>query len=387
MRRGQKTMNDTPEQKSGNWLENVLKVSLLTAILISPMARETVAGVIAQANQPAAYEARTQEDQASVFQEGRGLIARQEWAKAAEKFTEFARKYPQSAQIDAAQYWLAFALNKQGRFQEADQVLATLQTEFPHSSWKQDAETLRIEIAPRLGNTKLVLDQVQSGASDETRLVALQSLFEIDVEQALVMAAAILKEPHSATSQGLQEGAVALAGERGGEKAVPLLLEAARAEFPTKIRVAAIVGLKNSDNEKVLNLLQELATNSDDDGITSAALFALSEHRGTRATEILHQIALSAKTPRNRKQALYFFSLRGEPGIIESLAQSYDAESDETIKAQLLAWFSESKEKAAVRKLMDVARHDQSLKLRQVAIHFLSRSSDPEARKFVQEIK
>jgi hypothetical protein len=35
---------------------------------------------------------------------------------------------------------------------------------------------------------------------------------------------------------------------------------------------------------------------------------------------------------------------------------------------------------------MDVARNDPSLRLRQTAIHFLSQSVDPEARKFIEGV-
>ncbi|MFN2498619.1 MAG: tetratricopeptide repeat protein [Pyrinomonadaceae bacterium] len=362
-----------------------LLLAALTSTLTSTLSGETGVSAFGRDKIPDAQGANTSDAATRIFNEGRNLIANEEWAKAADRFNEVATRYPQSEHVDASLYWLAFALKKQSRLRGADQVLERLQTEFPHSPWKDDAGTLRIEIAPRLGNTKLVLDQIEGANNDETKLVALQSLFEIDPKRALAVTSSILKT-NSSAGKGLQEGAVALAGERGGEKAMPILLDVAQNGVETRIRVTAIVGMKNSENEKVLSLLEDLATNSDDETIIAASLFALSEHNGARATEILRQVSLKAKTLKARKQALHFFSQRGVAGVVDSLIQMYDMEKDEAIKAQILFSLSESKQKVALRKLTDVARGDQSLKLRQVAIHFLSQSTDPEARKFVEEM-
>jgi len=371
------------QQTSMTRLRMAFKLGLVLAALILTSSGKEIVGVLGQGNSRDAQRANTLDPAARIFNEGRNLIANEEWAKAAERFNEVATRFPQSSRVDASLYWLAFALKKEGRLREADQILRRLQAEFPRSTWKDDARAMRIEIAPQLGNTKLVLDEVQNGDSVELRLVALQSLFESDPERALATAASILKA-NSGASKGLQEGAVALLGERGGEKAEPLLQEVAQSRVDTRIRVAAIVSLKNSKDEKVLSLLGDLATNSDDETIIAASLFALSQHEGERTTEILRQISLQAKTAKGRKQALYFFGMRGSVRVVESLVQMYDVENDEAIKAQILFMLSESKQKDALRKLMEVARSDPSLKLRQAAIHFLSQSTDPEAKKFIE---
>src|SRR5712692_5951453 len=378
-----KMIANTNQQSSRKCVRIVFQVCLAITALTSTLIGETTVGIFAQGNRPTAQESSTPDAATTIFQEGRNLIANEEWAKAVEKFKELAARYGGIGQIDASLYWLAFALKKEGRLREADQILRRLEAEFPRSTWKDDARAMRIEIAPQLGNTKLVLDEVQNGDSVELRLVALQSLFESDPERALATAASILKA-NSGASKGLQEGAVALLGERGGEKAEPLLQEVAQSGVDTRIRVAAIVSLKNSKDEKVLSLLGDLATNSDDETIIAASLFALSQHEGERTTEILRQISLQAKTAKGRKQALYFFGMRGSVRVVESLVQMYDVENDEAIKAQILFMLSESTQKDALRKLMEVARNDPSLKLRQAAIHFLSQSTDPEAKKFVE---
>lgn len=57
------------------------------------------------------------------FREGKDLIDKEEWAKAAEKFNEVIGKYPDNKSTDAALYWLAFCYKKQKQFKEIDATL------------------------------------------------------------------------------------------------------------------------------------------------------------------------------------------------------------------------------------------------------------------------
>src|SRR5215216_5375643 len=51
-----------------------------------------------------------------VFRQGRDLIEKEDWAAAAAKFDGYVSQYPKSKEADAALYWLAYALKKQGKF-------------------------------------------------------------------------------------------------------------------------------------------------------------------------------------------------------------------------------------------------------------------------------
>ena len=85
------------------------------------------------------------------FREGRDLIDRQEWKRAAEKFNEIIGKYPDGKSADAAFYWLAFCYKKQKLYKEADAILDRLLEKFPVSSWADDARVMKLEIAAPLG--------------------------------------------------------------------------------------------------------------------------------------------------------------------------------------------------------------------------------------------
>src|SRR5947199_6971386 len=83
---------------------------------------------------------------AQLFREGRDLIGDEDWKQAEGKFRRFVSQYPKDKNVDAALYWMAFALSKQGKYAEADNQLKKLLAEFPRSDWADDATALRAQM-------------------------------------------------------------------------------------------------------------------------------------------------------------------------------------------------------------------------------------------------
>ena len=79
-----------------------------------------------------------------IFREGRDLIESQNWQRAADKFNEFITGYPKDKDLDAALYWYGYALQRQGKNDEAEKPLRRLMDRFPNSSWRQDAQGLLV---------------------------------------------------------------------------------------------------------------------------------------------------------------------------------------------------------------------------------------------------
>ena len=79
-----------------------------------------------------------------LFREGRDLIEAQNWPQAAEKFNNFISEFPRDRDLDAALYWYAYALQKQGKKDEAVAPLLRLIKEFPNSSWRREAEAMLV---------------------------------------------------------------------------------------------------------------------------------------------------------------------------------------------------------------------------------------------------
>lgn len=81
------------------------------------------------------------------FREGRDLIDKQEWKKAAAKFDEVIKQYPDNKSVDAALYWLAFCYKKQREYEKMGAAVDRLMKDHPSSSWTSDAQVLLIEVA------------------------------------------------------------------------------------------------------------------------------------------------------------------------------------------------------------------------------------------------
>src|SRR5947207_187857 len=114
-----------------------------------------------------------------MFREGRDLIEAQNWQKASEKFNDFITQYPKDKDVDAALYWFAYALQKQGRKDEAAEPLLRLIKEFPISSWRREAEAMLVVIGRREA-----INQALDRNNCEIKILALQSLFQANEDRA-----------------------------------------------------------------------------------------------------------------------------------------------------------------------------------------------------------
>src|SRR5829696_9402657 len=157
-----------------------------------------------------------------VFREGRDFIEAQNWQRAAEKFNDFIKGYPKDRDIDAALYWYGYALQKQGRKDEAATPLLALIKKFPSSSWRQEAQALLVVLG-----RKAEVDQALQRDDCEIKILALQSLFQADEERAIGIVTEALRA-NPARCQGFQAAAVSMLGSHGGPRVVPMLLDIAR---------------------------------------------------------------------------------------------------------------------------------------------------------------
>ena len=305
-----------------------------------------------------------------VFREGRDLIEQERWPLAAEKFRNFVKQYPQDKNLDAALYWLAYALKKQNKFQEAAQNLDRLTKEFPRSSWTNEAEAMLTEIAPQTGNQHVIEEGLNKN-DDEIKIVALQSLFEANPERAMGYVAEILK-PGSKASKELKEAAVSLLGSHGGRQAIPLLLDIARNQTDPELRQVAIHHLGEEGGDSVIDELMKLYDAERNMEVKEQILHAFGEISGARAHGKLLDIARNSSEDQELRQAaIHFLSEYEEGSALEDLMKIYAAERNMEIREQILHSLSEMNDPRALDQLLEIARHGDDTELRKVAIHKL----------------
>jgi HEAT repeat protein len=291
---------------------------------------------------------------AAAFRQARDLVNAGEWSQAEERLNRFVAEFAADREVPAALYWLAFAHKQQNEFPAADGVLTRLIARFPQSPWVGDARAMRVEIAPRLKNTQ-VIEQGVRDSNDEIKLAALQSLFEARPERAVAIATDLLKAG-SGASRVMREGALELLADAEVAEAVPVLVEVARSDPDQRLRIEAIEALAEIRSERAEAPLVELARSGD------------------------------FETRRHAIDALAERAEDGGASALQSLMAIYDSEPDERLKEEIIDLLGESRETAALNKLMQIAAGASSTRLRKAALSAIGDSDHPDAAVFLEKL-
>jgi HEAT repeat protein len=303
-----------------------------------------------------------------VFREGRDFIESQNWQKAAEKFNDFIRTFPKDKDVDAAFYWYGYALEKQGRKDDASVPLLRLLERFPSSSWRREAEALLVA----MGQGEKVKQWVDRD-NCEIKILALQSLFQADEERAIAIIVDALKG-NPAPCQGFQSAAVTILGSRRSPRAVPILLEIARNNTDPKLRLAAIKRLGDQHDEQVVEELIKLYDADRTEAVRAQILRALVESRTPRGSAKVLEIARTSDDLKSRQYAIRYIGQLNDAASLEELIRIYDADKTTAIRFQILRALSEREEPRARAKLLEIARTGETPELRMEAIKRLGNS-------------
>lgn len=277
-------------------------------------------------------------------------------------------------------------------------------------------------------------DRLPLDRADEIKLAAFQSLLNADPRRAIETMGEVLT-PDSSASETLKReilrvwrnprffGSNDLVSNInkniGGKEFVTLLRETLAKGFQNeknlKIRIEIIYTLASLDDRGSLEILKRFygaesnrdikkdIINSFSISATEASKFnsdtvpgqqtgfdLTREQKRKMQIEILLEIARNEKDNELRRLAfsnlLRFRNWTASGEAVETLRGLYDADTDEEFKISLIRALAESKQIAATKKLLDIARNDKSDKLRLEAIYSLRTSKDPEVIKFLQDL-
>ncbi|MBX7174019.1 MAG: tetratricopeptide repeat protein [Pyrinomonadaceae bacterium] len=439
-----------------------------------------------------------------IFREGRDLMDKEEWAKAAAKFNEIACDCPDNKQVDAALYWLAFCYNKQKMYKESAVAIERLLKNFPNSDWADDARVLSYQVrAARpfvtsvgsgqsgsvyttsgtayetaVAGTYNIAQQTPLDREDEIKLAAFQSLIAADPKKGIETLGNILGSGSKASENLKIQILRTLRGSRFGFSRTPAfnssngLLEATiatptpttvvtelnpmlrdtlaksyQSESSAKVRAEIIYTIASMNDEASVNYLAQLYSNesskdlkksiinglggstyslySDLHPYTLTTVGGFNQQRtisDTQKAKVEAETAAVAPRPtntssktqntnpvrelrfnklteifRNEKdlelKTLAFASLQrfvgwsNKDGIVEMLAQMYDAGADDNFKVSIIYSFGNLPQNSkATNKLLDIAKNDKSDKMRLEAIRALRNNNSPEVLKFLEDL-
>lgn len=301
-----------------------------------------------------------------IFREGRDLIEAQNWQRAAEKFNEFIKGYPKDKDLDAALYWHGYALQKQGRTDEAAVSLVRLINRYPNSNWRNDAQALLVTLG-----RKADVDQALARDNCEIKILALQSLFQADEERAISIVTESLKANPN-PCQGFTAAAVSMLGAHGGARAVPILLDIARTNTDVKLRLTAIKRLGDQHNEQVTDELIKLYDADRTREVRVQILRALVESRSPRGSAKVLEIARSSDDVQLRMAAIRYIGDLNDTASLDELIRIYDADKTKEIRSMVLRSLAEREDARARAKIWEIARQGETPELRIEAIRRLS---------------
>ena len=297
------------------------------------------------------------------FRDGRDLIEGEKWQQAAEKFDAFINQFPKDRDVDAALYWYAYALQKQGKKDEAAAPLLRLIKNFPSSSWRREAEAMLVV----LGRGDAV-QQALDRNNCEIKILALQSLFQANEDRAINFVSEVLQSNAEATCPGIKAAAVSLLGSHGGARATPILLDIARSQGDLKLRLTAIRRLGEQKGDSIADDLIKLYEADRTREVRAQILRALADMENARAGAKLIEIARSSDDLAMRQVAIRYLGEQNDSATLDELIRIYDADHTPEIRSQILRALSEREDPKAKAKLLDVARKGETPELRIEAI-------------------
>ena len=456
---------------------------------MSGLKAAVLATILGLAAQPLAAQARQAD---SLYRVAREALNAGDYQRAAAGFQRVWERYPKSEAAGDATYWAAFALSKMGgtrNLETALQLLSHQGETYPKARTRRDGEVLSARIRgelARLGNAEAAESvyvlaapsappAVQAPATppatatapappavpgrrggqdpacrdedSELRAAALNALLQMDSERAIPILKQVL-ERRDPCSVELRRKAMFLVSQKRGPEAEDILLNAARSDPDREVRSQAVFWLSQVRTERAVNALDSILIRSTDQELQEKAIFALSEQRSPRATEILRRfvertdvsddlkgnaifwmgqrhspeslkylqelyprlrsedlkdkvifafsqmrdeaaqrwlmdLALNANEPMEMRKKALFWAGQNRNVPIADLARLYDTMNDREMKEQLIFAYSQRREPDAVDKLMAIAENDPDRELRSKAIFWLGQSKDPRAAEFL----
>ncbi len=286
----------------------------------------------------------------------------------------------------------------------------------------------------------------ERGGDDDNRVAALNALLQMDAEQAMPILRRVLAR-RDACSEKLRAHAVFLVAQKRTSGTEEVLLGIARQDPSKEVREQAVFWLSQVGTERAVDILSDILRTSRDEDLQDKAIFALSQHGSTRAGQLLREAAERNPSRKVREQAIFWIGQRGtaesgeylralfgrleEPALKEkvlfslsqmggngrfllSVAQDgrqpaevrkqaifwaglggapvadlsalYDRLGDRDSKEQVIFALSQRSDRAAVDKLIDIARRERDGELREKAVFWLGQSRDPRAARILSDI-
>jgi HEAT repeat protein len=228
---------------------------------------------------------------------------------------------------------------------------------------------------------------IYSIAKDDSRPIEVRGsaifwLSQVADDRAVGMLNDILK---SASSSEIQDKAIFGLSQHHSGKGMAILRDYAEQEnAPEEARGKAIFWLgqgKDDGGQYLRNLYGRVHSNDLKDKI----IFSMSQQKNEASEKwLLDLVGNSSESIENRKKALFWVGQSGTS--IQELTVMYGRMSEKEMKDQMIFVFSQRHDRAAVDKLMDIAKNDPDRDARKKAMFWLGQSHDQRVSAFLSDM-
>ena len=116
------------------------------------------------------------------------------------------------------------------------------------------------------------------------------------------------------------------------------------------------------------------------------AIFAISQHAGSAATDILIDKAKNDQSPHVREQALFWLAQRAGDKSAAAIVDAIKNDPDTGVKKKAVFALSQLPHDEGVPRLIEVARTQRNPEVRKQAFFWLGQTHDPRAMAYIEDV-
>ena len=238
-----------------------------------------------------------------------------------------------------------------------------------------------------LADSVEIAQPIYSIARDESRPneVRDQAIFwlsQVEDDRAVGMLNDILKSSHDSR---IQDKAIFGLSQHHSGKGFPILRDfVEHGNASDEIRGKAIFWL-GQGKAGGGDYLRSLYTRVHSDELKDKIIFSMSQQKDAVSQKwLVDLVSNQSESIEMRKKALFWAGQTG--ASMEQLASLYGRMDEREMKDQMIFVFSQRRERAAVDKLIDIAKNDKDREARKKAMFWLSQSHDPRVSAFLSDV-
>lgn len=135
-----------------------------------------------------------------------------------------------------------------------------------------------------------------------------------------------------------------------------------------------------------LSYLEKLMRNGSARPVADGAIFAISQHDGPEALDLLIATAKTHPEPHVREQALFWLAQKAGQRASAAITDAIENDPNTEVKKRAVFALSQLPAKEGVLKLIEIARTQRNPEVRKQAFFWLGQSKDPRALAFIQDV-